>query len=108
MRTALCLSLLALAGCSALGPSGGLDIEADPPTLVLDNEAGQTVYYVAIESEAATRADLKPDVTAWPSIAAGRTLRIAYEDLDGYEEGDTEVVVFWSMGEGYTQERVLL
>ena len=108
MRYVLVLGLLTLAGCSAFGTGGGLDIRADPLTLVLDNEAGRTVYFIAIESRAAAAADLNPDVTAWPSLAPDQTLRIAYDSIDGYDEGNTEVIVFWSTGGGYTQERVRL
>lgn len=108
MRCLLPALLVALAGCSAFGPNGNFRIEADPPTLVLDNETGETVYYVALTAGAAVLIDLDPDVTSWPSLAADQTLRIPYDDLAGYDEGDTEAVVYWSTGEGYTPVRVRL
>ena len=106
MRPLLLLAPLVLSACSAVGPGGGFDVEADPPTLILDNNSDQTVYYVALESETATRLDLNPDVTVWPVVEVGQAVRIAYEDLDGYEEGDTEAVVYWSTGADFHQVRV--
>ena len=108
MRRLLLASALALSGCSAFGLGGGLGVTARPPTLVLDNGAGRTVYYVAMEAGFAAAVDLNPDVRAWPSLAAGQTLSVPYAELDGYEEGDTEAVVFWSTGRGWEQERVRL
>ena len=102
------LAALAFSGCSAFGLGGGLDVTARPPALVLDNEAGQTVYYVAMEVDFAATVDLNPNVEEWPSLAAGQTLSIPYESLDGYDEGDTDAVVFWSTGRGWEQERVRL
>ena len=108
MQRLLLLSALAFSGCSAFGLGGGLGVTARPPALVLDNGAGRTVYYVAMEADFAAVVDLNPNVEGWPSLAAGRTLSIPYEDLDGYEEGDTVAVVYWSTGRNWEQERVRL
>ena len=108
MYRLLFLAAIVLSGCSALGPASGFEVEARPPALVLSNETGQTVYFVAIEADAAALVDLNPNVEEWPSLASGRTLSIPYESLDGYDEGDTEALVFWSTGDDWEQERVRL
>ncbi len=108
MKQLLVLPALALSGCSAFGLGGGLYVAARPPALVLDNETGRTVYYIAIEANAAALVDLNPNVEEWPSLAAGRTLSIPYDLLDGFDEGDTEAVVYWSTGKNWKRERVQL
>lgn len=102
------LGVTALSGCSAFGLRGDLVIEAHPPALVLDNETGRTVYFVAFESSLGPLVDLNPNVKEWPSLAAGETLSIPYESLDGYDEGDEAATVFWSTGKGWDQESVPL
>ena len=101
------LAALAGTGCSSFAADGFV-VEARPPFLVLDNSTDGTVYYVALEAETATRADLNPDVTTWEQVPAGETLVLSYETLTGYEPGDDEGVVFWSTGGNLQQERVAL
>ena len=108
VRTLAAVALLALAGCSAVEGNAGFDVSARPSTLTLDNGTGRLVYYVAIESESSTTVDLNPDVTTWRRLAAGQTLRVPYADLDGYDAGDDEAVVYWSTGSGMSTERVRL
>lgn len=108
VRTLAAVALLALAGCSAVEGNAGFDVSARPSTLTLDNGTGRLVYYVALESETATLVDLNPDVTEWSRLAAGQTLRVPYADLDGYDAGDDEAVVYWSTGSGMSTERVRL
>lgn len=107
-RTLAALAVLALSGCSAVGDGAGFDVSARPFTLTLDNGTGRTVYYVALEAEEATLVDLNPDVTEWNRLAAGQTLGLPYGDLDGYDAGDDEAVVYWSTGSGMSTERVRL
>ena len=104
----LAFGILSLSGCSAFGLGGDLGIEARPPALVLDNETGQTVYFLAFESSLGPLIDPNPDVETWPSIPAGETLSIPYGSLDGYDEGDEAATVFWSTGKGWKQESVRL
>ena len=104
----LAFGVAALSGCSAFGLGGGLEIEAQPPVLVLEDTAGRTVYYVAFAELGALAFDLNPNVEEWPSIARGETLSIPYEDLDGYDEGDETATVYWSTGGGSQWESVRL
>ncbi|MEM1117381.1 MAG: hypothetical protein AAF845_04765 [Bacteroidota bacterium] len=109
MRYALPLTILVLSGCS-LFDSGGLEVNADPPTLVLDNTSGQTIFYLAIENNEAAAMDIDfSNVTRWPRVPAGETLRLPYERIAGYDEGDDDVWVWWSFAEGGgSQHRVTL
>ena len=107
VRMLAAVAVLALSGCSALDDNG-FEVSARPSTLTLDNGTGRLVYYVALESISATTVDLFPDVTRWNRLAAGRTLAIPYAELDGYDAGDDEAVVFWSTGGRSSVERVRL
>lgn len=107
-RPLLAALVLAVSGCSAFGSDGGFTIEARPPTLLLENGSGQTLYVLAVEAEAAALIDLNPNVDEWPRIEAGETLEVPYESLDGFDEGDSAAVVFFSYGRGYEHVRVPL
>ena len=112
----LSFGILTLSGCSVFGLGddlaleGDLAVEARPPTLVLDNETNQTVYFVAFESGLGALLDLDPNVKEWSSLTAGETLSIPYESLDGYDEGDKTATVYWATGngKGWKQESVRL
>ena len=103
----LALAVLTLSGCSAFGLGGDLAVEARSPELLLTNETGRTVSFVAFESSIGPYIDLAP-VGDWPTLAAGETLSIPYESLDGYDEGDEAATLFWSVGARWEQKSVRL
>ena len=106
MRFLVLTAALVLAGCSAADLSGGLDVQADPPTLRVENETSGTVRYVAFEANAAASLDLaSPD--QWPALAAGERAALAYDAI-GVDPGDTEAIVYWWAGGDVQVVRVAL
>lgn len=90
------------AGCSLVGEgfhgevTGRAEPAAEPPALLLHNETNRTVHYFVAEKGdlALTYIKLSPCAER-PSIAAGETARIPYEDIALYDQGDTTAWVEW-------------
>jgi len=83
---------------SSTAPIGGnLAVKVTPPDLELTNVSPATVYYFAIESGLAIRANWAPcaDPEKCPGIPAFSSRRLAYADIGGYSATATRVVVYW-------------
>lgn len=100
--------LLLLPACSSSDLWGSFQISTDPPTLWLENRLNKDVRYVVVEEGKAALGNLDLNPSSWPALPSGEARGIPYEEIDGYSEGDTHAVVFWSAGEGVQQSRVTL
>lgn len=106
-RLLLFAALILISGCSAAGPEGRFNVSADAPNMLLENQTSGTIYYVVIEASSVPLIDLAP-VEAWPTLSEGEMRSVPYESLEGYQEGDTRAVVFWSRGGGPKRKDVQL
>ena len=101
------LVTLAAAGCalpshpSEAATAAGFTVAAWDGEITLRNESPSVVHYVLIEEETATRVDLYFDPTQWPSVAPGETVRVAYEDVNGYGPNAERAVVYWHSADEY-------
>ena len=94
--------LVALAGCSMTDAGGGLRAEVRPPALLLHNETGGAVRYVVGDEDGLALVDLDPD--ALPSVAAGETADVPFEQISFYSGSTRRLWIRWipEGGEGRT------
>lgn len=104
MRKVLVLASLWLAallgGCS----SPLLDVEvplnvsaASNGSLLLQNPTGRPIHYQVFESDFAALVNWYQcaDPETCPRIPANGEVRVDYDDIGGYEPGDTRAIVYW-------------
>ena len=77
-----------------------LNIKTKNSAVILSNKSEKVIYYVLMESELATRVDIHPDFTSWPSIKAGAKITIPYSEIMGYEKSSKEAWITWQMEGG--------
>lgn len=84
--------------------SGAVTIRATGSAVRLHNRGADHVYHAVFERETATRIDFLPCTSgreSCPHVHEGETLAIAYVDIEGWEPGDAEAIVFlWELGPG--------
>jgi hypothetical protein len=98
---ALCVAVV-LSACSVFGssPTGDLSGEVDPPVLILKNTMTQPAHYFVVEETTAARLELQfGDYRDWPTIGAGQTVEIPYDQIALYQEGDPSAWVRWETGD---------
>ena len=106
---ALAAPLFLTSACSLFGFEGVVTGETAPPVLLIHNETNRTVYYFAGDEADLALVDLDlSDYDDWPTVAAGQTARVPYEDLWFYDEGDTRAWVYWTTGRHSGSFRVSL
>lgn len=115
-RAVALLLLFGLAGCTRSRgisePDALLSTRVAGATVELSNRTDQPVYYVAFESELATRIRFAPcaDPEACASVAPGRTRTIPLAEVAGYHPRASSVIVyFWHLvpaAEGMAVERM--
>lgn len=91
-----------LSACSVFGssPNGEVSGEANPPVLVLNNTMTQTAHYFVVEQTTAARMELQfGNYRDWPTIGAGQTVEIPYDQIALYQEGDPSAWVRWETGD---------
>ena len=95
-------SLVLAAACQ--GPSTGPSVRQTSPVadatsegVRFRNATERPIYYVAFESEFATRASLAPctDPVRCPSVAPRGEVAIPLRSIEGYRAGAREVVIYW-------------
>lgn len=88
------LAAAVAAGCAGDTPFG---VAAGFGALRLANSTNVAVYYVVMESEFAARADWTPctNPSTCPQVAPYREKRVAYEEIAGYDPGDSEAILYW-------------
>ena len=72
-----------------------LKIETRNSAVLFTNNSDERIHYVLVEAKTAARIYLSPNYAEWPSIEAGSSTRISYEDIMGYEDSSTEAWITW-------------
>lgn len=90
------LFLFLSAGCSLIGDDvrGEVTGEAEPPVLLLHNETNRTAHYFAFDKGGMALIYITEPTPCGelPTIAAGETARVPYEDIAYYGGGVTASV----------------
>ncbi len=92
MRTLLLCTLLLLPACALLDSGDGEGAVITPlgNEIVLVNQTGETIYYLALDEETAHLVDpipcFEPSGAPLPALADGATA--ALTDIEGYEPGE--------------------
>lgn len=88
------LAAVLAAGCSGDGPFG---VSTGSGALRMENPTNVAVYYVVMESGFAARADWAPctNPSTCPKVAPHRDKSVAYEEIAGYDPGDSEAILYW-------------
>lgn len=98
------LTLLALVGLAATACSSafevedeGLRVRAEDGAVSLRNGTGAAVFYFLVERNTAAVIDWIPclDPETCARVDDGETLRIAHEEITGWEEGESEAILYW-------------
>lgn len=95
------LVLFALAGCespSSVGDRSLIHVAAVGGAVEVSNVSGRAAHYIVLERQDAgiiewTRCT--PANTGCPTLQEGQTARVPYAQIAGYDEGDTEAIVYW-------------
>ena len=101
MRTRMILALALLAGSAACelltGPGDRLDAHDAPPNVVLVNGGDRSIYYFAIEQNAAAVTLWGPceDPDTCDAVEAGQRREIPYSSIAGYTPDADVVLVYW-------------
>ena len=94
---AITIAALTFSGCLFNKFEGKVTGEAFPPDLYLYNETNRTIYYIVIEQNELALIDLAlGDHSDWPKIPAGKKAEIPFSEIAFYDEGDTNVWVYWT------------
>jgi hypothetical protein len=96
------LSLLALAGCTIIGPdeygTGGVSLSVSAPVVVIDNARAEPIRYMLIENNTAAMIDIPP-CRDWsprlPTIPSNERDSVHFSEIMGYEEEATEGWLIW-------------
>ncbi len=92
-------ALLVTLSChSPTGVIGGqLAVSATPPIVQLANQSQTPVYFFAIESGLAARADWAPctDPSHCLALPPMASTDLPYSDIAGYESGAQTAIVYW-------------
>ena len=97
--TAIALAAAALtAGCDSPTDGGvepGLAVFARTGVITLSNTTDAPLYYVILERETAIVANWAPCATPanCPGVEPGGETAIRYQDVSGYEPGDSEALL---------------
>lgn len=95
---ALAVLAMAASGCSLAFSSfeGTVTGEAQPPVLLFHNDTNARIYYYIGETYDLAHTFLAPfDPADMPSVPAGATREIPYEEIAFYDEGDHRAWVAW-------------
>ena len=80
-----------------LSAGDSLEIQVSRSSIRLENNLAEPVYTFLIERQAAALTDWiacsVPDEC--DGIAPGRSRRVDYRDIVGYDRGDREAIVYW-------------
>lgn len=75
------------------------DVSWEGDVVTVNNAGADTVFHFMVESEAAALIEWAPcydaDAVACPQIAPGDTAELSYDDIAGYEPGDSLAYFNW-------------
>jgi predicted membrane protein len=76
-------------GCSLFDASDTGELIAEieaPSTLLLHNTTGRTVSYFVGDEDVMALMDIKFDKSSWPTIGAGQTADVPFDEIPFYSE----------------------
>jgi hypothetical protein len=94
----LLLPLAALAcGDSSAHSEDEFTVQTTGEEVMLSNQAEQPTFYFIVERETAALLDFEPCVKGpeCRSVAPGKTVRIPYRQITGYNPDRKEAIVYW-------------
>ncbi|MGE5313066.1 MAG: hypothetical protein ACM3Q4_00065 [Acidobacteriota bacterium] len=74
----------------------GVQVNASATGLVLRNSTPETVYFMAVERETATRIDWLPGFNAANSAPYGKAIAVPYDKIAGYKPQCEVIVYLWN------------
>jgi hypothetical protein len=108
-RFPLLAFLVVALGCSGTTePSGAVSARAVPAGIQATNGTTRTIFYTAVEREAAALYDYYPctDPTACAHISAGATVTVPWSQVVSFDPARHEYLLYWWQAPSASDESV--